>query len=137
MVEKLAESDQLYKNLEHKHRSVELEYTTQLQQKDDQLTRMKEERDDQLMRMKEESVRLREELTRTHDALVGISYSQTYLEHTICTPYFILIIHISWITIHTIYVFSYIFLTHFINLPHHLTTVGCIRNHRTSTTSQT
>ena len=45
--------------MEHKHRSAELEYMTQLQQKDDQLTRMKDE-----------SVRLREELTRTHDAMV-------------------------------------------------------------------
>lgn len=60
MSEKLAESDQLCKNLEHKHRSVELEYMTQLQQKEDQLTRMKEE-----------SVRLREEFTRTHDAMVS------------------------------------------------------------------
>ena len=100
MVEKLGESDQLCKNMEHKHRSLELEYTTQLQQKDDQLTRMKEERDDQLMRMKEESVRLREELTRTHDAMVDTSYSQSHLEHTICTPYFILRIHISWIFTH-------------------------------------
>ena len=64
MAEKLAESDQLYKNLEHKHRTVELEYTTQLQQKDDTLNRMKDE-----------SVRLREELTRSHDAMVGTTYT--------------------------------------------------------------